>query len=502
MRRVLQLLVAFAPIAVALDARLPHRVQKVSKSDVVNFRNTHKSRVEVALARGAHPYGDPKCPCVGFDNMQGEVTFQIDATTKALYPAETGGSCKAWDYEHYPRYCNTGNDDDLVRHSSEYPKWCLQQWCYVDPCNCKIEDNPKISKMMPQATFRGKTLYYSYATCGEKDIWTAQHHTGAHAFFEVKSGPCELTNFDTCVQSPNYPKGYGNNEYCEIQGSPGAAVQTTSFQTEHGFDFMKIDGASYHGGKGPDNVTLKSGLITWRSDGVVTNKGWQICTDTGSGACVNQFNEDSCKRLEKCAWNSEEKRCMGKETFGVCQTQDPMYGQHDPPCQCIGINGMYGATDVNVADAGEPEKLVKYPTSVGSACWAWDWGHHPDCKGDSPKSWCYKKWCYVSPCGCKIETPPKLSHYFPWVNYQGKPLYYSYATCGEADTYTEKENLKACVNQKTEGACAMLPKCAWTGKECLGKDLVEECIGLPEPKSSAWSSTPSVIFMVLLAFMA
>merc|ERR1719386_331750 len=105
--------------------------------------------------------------------------------------------------------------------------------------------------------------------------------------------------------------------------------------------------------------------------------------------------------------------------------------------------------------------------SFGAKCGAWDAGRHPDCTKPNPPNWCAKKWCYVSPCGCKLEIPPKLSIYMPHVSYQGKPLYYSYATCGEEDTFTGEKSPTACVNQKTEVACTGLSKCAWTGKECL-----------------------------------
>lgn len=457
--------------------------------------------VEAALSRGPHPYGDPKCPCIGFDNMQGEVEVVIDKKTKTWYPAEIGGTCKAWDYLHYPTECNTGHDDDFVRNGT-YAEWCSHQWCYVDPCNCELPIEPKVSKYMPDATYQGKTLYYSYATCGEKDMWSATHHTGKASYFTVTEGPCTLNADATCVMSPNYPKNYGDSQKCDIQVVPGAVVQTTSFETERGYDFMKIDGVPYHGSKGPDSVTIAGGKISWASDGDTTKKGWKICTETQEGACFNQPDAAHCGRLDKCAWDSNEKRCMGKEAFGVCLHKDPIHGAHEPYCQCIGIEGLEGESEVNVGGF-RSEKLVKYPMSVGSKCAAWDSGRHPDCSGSSPPDWCFKAWCYVSPCNCKLETPPKLSTYMPNVFYQGKPLYYSYATCGNQDTYTKDFNTKACVNQKSEEACVILPKCAWTGKECLGKDLVETCHGLPEPfpfKSSAWHVTSSVFLLVLLSF--
>jgi len=356
---------------------------------------------------------------------------------------------------------------------------------------------------MPDSIYQGKALYYSYATCGETDQWTAQHNAGKAAYFEVVKGQCTLNEDATCVFSPNYPEKYENNQKCEIMGPPGAVIQTNSFETEHGFDFMTIDGLEYHGGKGPNEVMLKSGKIEWYSDGWVTAKGWKLCTETQEGACVMQPDEVHCKRLDKCSWL--DGKCLGKEAAGACKIDDPIWGSQDPPCQCIGIDGLEGDVLANTGPVGGREKLAKYPMDVGAKCKSWDAAHHPDCTGPAAPEWCLQKWCYVSPCNCKLTTPPKLSGYFPTVYHQGKPLYYSYATCGEQDEYTAEKVPNACVNQKDSYACGKLPKCAWTGKECLGKDLVETCHGLPDPfplRAGASSLMPCAALLMLLAVNA
>jgi len=409
MQSFLQVIAMSGAFAVAY-ARLPHKLRAQSTSNAVNFFR-YEHRKEVALTRGPHPYGDPTCPCVAFDNLQGDLWIKIDGKTVA-YPAETGSTCHAWDYLHYPRQCNTGTDDDFARNAT-YPDWCLQQWCYVDPCNCALPAPPKVSKYMPDSIYQGKALYYSYATCGETDQWTAQHNAGKAAYFEVVKGQCTLNEDATCVFSPNYPEKYENNQKCEIMGPPGAVIQTNSFETEHGFDFMTIDGLEYHGGKGPNEVMLKSGKIEWYSDGWVTAKGWKLCTETQEGACVMQPDEVHCKRLDKCSWL--DGKCLGKEAAGACKIDDPIWGSQDPPCQCIGIDGLEGDVLANTGPVGGREKLAKYPMDVGAKCKSWDAAHHPDCTGPAAPEWCLQKWCYVSPCNCKLTTPPKLSGYFPTV---------------------------------------------------------------------------------------
>merc|ERR1712178_521408 len=49
---------------------------------------------------------------------------------------------------------------------SQQASWCNEPWCYVDPCNCDASDATK-SDYFPG------TLFYSTATCGSKNTYTA-----------------------------------------------------------------------------------------------------------------------------------------------------------------------------------------------------------------------------------------------------------------------------------------------------------------------------------------
>ena len=69
-------------------------------------------------------------------------------------------------------------------------------------------------------------------------------------------------------------------------------------------------------------------------------------------------------------------------------------------------------------------------------------------------------WCYVDPCECQLEVPPKTSSYLPKARGNGKPIYFSYAACGAEDEYT-KGNEEACVNQDVESNCTKLPRSTW-----------------------------------------
>merc|ERR1712194_351290 len=119
---------------------------------------------------GVPEVGSPGCRCIGFAGLPGttEVTFADDKVV--AYPASIGGECKSWDDGFHPE-CKGKNQ----------PSWCKANWCYVDPCSCKLSAGavPKISAYLPEATFTGKNLYYSYETCKNPDTWTKEGNPNA-----------------------------------------------------------------------------------------------------------------------------------------------------------------------------------------------------------------------------------------------------------------------------------------------------------------------------------
>lgn len=150
-----------------------------------------------------------------------------------------------------------------------------------------------------------------------------------------------------------------------------------------------------------------------------------------------------------------------------------------PGCRCIGFDDIPGKIDV-VVTVNSRTQVVAYPAEVGGTCRAWDDNRHPMCQhGDDSVPWCRRTWCYVDPCSCTMPDPPKTSMYLPEATFAGKALYYSYETCGSEDIFTEVYNTDACLNQFTKGACLDQKrfdgeaKCAWTGRRCLGAELVD-----------------------------
>lgn len=125
---------------------------------------------------------------------------------------------------------------------------------------------------------------------------------------------------------------------------------------------------------------------------------------------------------------------------------------------------------------------VEYSSDTGSSCKAWDKTQDATCKAKGAPSWCQKKWCWVDPCSCGLTPIPKRSSYFPNARKNGRPVYYSYTTCGDADEFTEDYHRAACPNQDTEAKCTALKNdddstaCHWNSAgACIGKELEGEC---------------------------
>lgn len=326
------------------------------------FANFHvKAEAETAVDKAWDKlrnvvYGNAACPCVGLDQVDGEVVVAVNSKDNMTYTADVGARCEAWEERVDPKCLGSGSK----------PDYCSQKWCYVDPCKCNIATLPKLSST--SATYQGKPLYYSYATCGSEDRWTA-------------------TNHDT--------------------------------------------------------------------------------------ACVNQKSEAACSSLSKCSWDQKGSTCGGREAKGVCSAPVNEMVAGKSSCRCIGISGRKGNLSVMLQGQN-----IQYPVDIGSQCQAWEMRSHSACKGDPSTipEWCSQKWCYVDPCDCNLENgpPPKTSQGLATAMFQGKPIFYSYATCGSPDAFPS-QHTTACASLKSEGQCGGAGNCAWTGEGCMDKELAETC---------------------------
>ena len=98
-------------------------------------------------------------------------------------------------------------------------------------------------------------------------------------------------------------------------------------------------------------------------------------------------------------------------------------------CPCLtsfpfGINPANGITIGGQQHTG-------YDATYGlNTCYRHDLGKQPSCASTTNRpAWCMNAWCYVDRYNCNLPTA--ISTYFPSGN-----LYYSYRTCGSANTFS------------------------------------------------------------------
>lgn len=258
-------------------------------------------------------FGDTRCPCIGFDNIEGEtsIVFEDDGGKEIAavsYPADLGARCEAWDdRKHYD--CHTPTEDN---------EWCRQQWCYVDPCDCHIPVLPKRSTYAPDTTYRGKPLFYSYATCGGKDMWTK-------ALPEVGTPGCRCINFDNVPgniqmeiegQLTAYPAEVGGtcsswdkelHPLCKSDKPPKWCTERWCYVDPCSCSLPKDTPPKVSSYLPEATFTGKSIYYSYETCGAKD----YYTEDFNKVACVNQDTEEKCGDLPRCAWTGS--KCLGAE---------------------------------------------------------------------------------------------------------------------------------------------------------------------------------------------
>jgi len=146
--------------------------------------------------------------------------------------------------------------------------------------------------------------------------------------WSLASGPCVIDD-DCCLQSESFPGPYGNDQTCTIQvGSAPGTITVESFQTEIGYDFLTVNGESFDGESGPENLIPK-GTISWKSDSSETSQGFKLCLpDLGL-----QTPADKTETIDGKTWQVPDA-CVkpwtygGKEIKRYCTMKD----HHQPWC--------------------------------------------------------------------------------------------------------------------------------------------------------------------------
>eukprot|EP00965_Chrysotila_dentata_P104820 3461805-Pleurochrysis_carterae.AAC.2 len=78
-------------------------------------------------------------------------------------------------------------------------------------------------------------------------------------FFFVQSGYCTITFDGECIQSPQYPNSYGNDEDCTINLTRPVTLIVVDFQVEEPssaqlceYDYLVVNSLRYCATEGPD----------------------------------------------------------------------------------------------------------------------------------------------------------------------------------------------------------------------------------------------------------
>jgi hypothetical protein len=287
---------------------------------------------------GALRYGAESCPCIGIDDVDGKTEVNFEGK-HYNYPADVGGRCRPW-------------EQDMVDEcGDDYPPaYCEQAWCYVDPCNCNIPTHPpNASLYVPEATYQGKPLYYSYATCRSEDDWSEKHKAGHEE---------KVQSIEEVCKKPHDEKKYGKEE-CKCIGidnldgttliRPGPGEPLKEFPADVGARCYNWD-ERYHpdckGASPPEWCLMKwcfvdpctCGLKTppkethYLDEGMYSGRplyyshstcGNEATTDNPQGdhVCVQYKDKKSCESEEHeewCEWEEQRQVCLGEELFALC----------------------------------------------------------------------------------------------------------------------------------------------------------------------------------------
>eukprot|EP00931_Biecheleriopsis_adriatica_P021251 TRINITY_DN1394_c0_g1_i6.p1 TRINITY_DN1394_c0_g1~~TRINITY_DN1394_c0_g1_i6.p1 ORF type:complete len:624 (+),score=112.37 TRINITY_DN1394_c0_g1_i6:925-2796(+) len=486
-------------------------------------------------------WGKNDCKCIGINGEPGLTKVHLSSGHLADFPADTGTKCHAWEFANHP---------NCTADAQDIPSWCAKRWCYVDPCSCSLDTPPKLSAYLPEASFEGHPIYYSYATCDEEDSWTASEHPEA-CVNQKSESDCKAN--EKCGWDTAKEKCLGKELLSTCAGgwqnttAYNGSVKTEKTVKPHApspnFGASKCPCVGLDNISGVTDVIISSKVKAQYPASLGSRcEAWDddmeplSCKDgkdpgTGNGWCSQQwcyvdpcncdietkpkqssylpdgayqgkplyYSYATCGGID--TWNDQQEVKMPEADDSMCKGIEGETTWGKAECRCIGIGGQSGSTNVTIN-----KTQVAYPADTGTECKTWDLINHPACSGNKTEipDWCEKRWCYVDPCSCSLDTPPKISSYLPEATFSGRTIYYSYDTCGSSDTWTAANHKSACVNQVSNESCSALPKCAWTeAGKCLGKDFVDELQACPVKSFAArtrsfWMSSSIFVLLLLL----
>jgi len=289
-------------------------------------------------------FGNNKCPCIGLDNITGVTTALILGRLHAHYPADLGAHCAAWDNGMHPISCKEHQEPGMGN------AWCAQQWCFVDPCNCDIDSKPKPSTYLPAASYQGKPLFYSYATCGDTDTWKSEaspqenaienllcdpaRHQPVFGKEECKcigiSGEPGFTNVTISGHNVVYPADTGTScKAWDMDSNPECTGHNYVNKPDWcGKPWCYVDPCSCPLAVPPKttaylpDATFQGRAIYYSYDTCGSEDSWTA--ENHAKACTNKKSIEDCLALTHCGWEEKKAICMGKDLLEACPTSETL----------------------------------------------------------------------------------------------------------------------------------------------------------------------------------
>lgn len=274
---------------------------------------------------------------------------------------------------------------------------------------------------------------------------------------DFAKGTLQLIGHDKILGYPSdtgaHCEAWDQGRASECEGAPGEGPDFCGEQ------WCYVDPCNCAGIEAPPRVShhmadvLRQGMPVYYSYSTCGGKDtWTVSHN--DRACLNAKTADACGQHEDCIWEKSEwgSMCLGWEAAGLCGGAPEAETWGLETCPCIGMNGINGTVEVQIGGGA----VAEYPIDLASVCKAWDMDHSPLCKGDDKAAGCDQPWCYVDTARC-TKAKTKESTYLPGAKYQGRPLHYSYETCGgkvpaEPVQHDHQDEVEAEAEEEAEGA--------------------------------------------------
>eukprot|EP00927_Polykrikos_kofoidii_P073192 TRINITY_DN69263_c0_g1_i1.p1 TRINITY_DN69263_c0_g1~~TRINITY_DN69263_c0_g1_i1.p1 ORF type:complete len:1010 (+),score=136.78 TRINITY_DN69263_c0_g1_i1:225-3032(+) len=233
--------------------------------------------------------GRPDCPCL--DTGVGRSARAMVDGKVIPYDKDVGSQCRTWEDGIWPG-CGQGETPGLGK------EWCIDTWCYVDPCRCEVSDW-KQSLAFNNFTYMGQGLYWSYGACGSSAVSWASSGEKRCESWETEDhchvrGGLTSDNITKCLWTDNSCYDRRTAEQCldetddDSAVDPDARVPTKTGKFNHNDKSLMCHGCGNvfydYGGDSVWAIVMKlvGNQFCWNSS------AWNSETSLNSEDCENK----------------------------------------------------------------------------------------------------------------------------------------------------------------------------------------------------------------------